>query len=231
MSHWYTINIEFEATDFGDADSRHDRAVDALCGCDPDSTDSCIDFVSSLRTAINENGETIYGTPKEIRHQGTPTPSQESATGFVDSPLRGEVEQYVGRLARHLPDDDGTVENADEVPHIAEITTELMAILLTTEEVRFDLVGDAFAKAVDRKAEAKIAKARRDFVKRTHEIEAIRLSGLSEQERKNGEENVRGKSLMAEYRRYRKVRMALSGPRALLVYFTICLILGLLWLN
>ncbi|SVE35976.1 uncharacterized protein METZ01_LOCUS488830, partial [marine metagenome] len=57
-----------------------------------------------------------------------------------------------------------------------------MAILLTTEEVRFDLVGDAFAKAVDRKAEAKIAKARKDFVKRTHEIEAIRLSGLSEQE-------------------------------------------------
>ena len=221
MSHWYTINIEFEATDFDDADSRHDRAVDALCGCDPDSTDSCIDFVSSLQTAINENGKTIYGTPKEIRHQGTPTPSQESATGFIDSPLRGEVEQYVGRLARHLPDDDGTVENADEIPRIAEITMELMAILLTTEEVRFDLVGDAFAKAVDRKAEAKIKKAEADMEDRMYKFEHMRWRATS----------VRARRYLRKYKRRLLFREALMSREALFVYFTICLFLGLLWMN
>ncbi|SVE35977.1 uncharacterized protein METZ01_LOCUS488831 [marine metagenome] len=90
MSHWYTINIEFEATDFGDADSRHDRAVDALCGCDPDSTDSCIDFVSSLRTAINENGETIYGTPKRSATKGPPPPLRNQPRGSSTAPSAGK---------------------------------------------------------------------------------------------------------------------------------------------
>ena len=231
MSQWYTISIDFEAADINDADHRHDEAVDALCGCEPGLHGNCINFVSSMRPAIKEKNENFLDDHVNPKHPCTPTPSQESTTGFIDTPLRGEVEQFVGKLARHLPNDDGNAEDADEAPGIADITTELMEILLTTEESRFELDGDAFTKAVNRKAEAKIAKARKDFVKRTHEIEAIRLSGLTEQERKNGEENVRGKSLMAEYRRYRKVRMALPGSRALFAYFTICLFLGLLWLN
>ena len=219
----YFISIDFEATDLEDADSRWDKAVYALCGCDPDSPGSCIDFTSSLSQVFEENGETIHRTPHGIRYQGNLTPSQELATGFVDSPLRGELEQYVGRLARHLPDDDGTIENVDEAPDMADITTELMAILLTTQESRFviDGDGDAFTKAVDRKASTKIEQAERD----------MREQMCNFQRRQAQESSQRLHRWIRSRKRHLWLKAILPSHRTFLCCFVVCLLLGLLWLN
>ncbi len=225
MSHWYTISIDFEAADINDADHRHDEAVDALCGCEPGLHGSCINFVSSMRPATKEKDKKFLDGPVNPEHPYTPTPSQESTTGLVDTPLREEVEQFVGRLARHLPDDDGNVEDADEAPGITDITTELMRILLTTEEDRWVLDGDAFAKAVDAKAADKIEKARKRMQSKTQKAKENMDHQVREYERRRS----RGTSAMRRkfLRRHRRRHIR----RALIAGLVICIFLGLLWLN
>ena len=53
----------------------------------------------------------------------------------------------------------------------------------------------------------------------------------SANEHRKGRWGLRRKPTLAGYARYCRVRNALTGPRALLVYFTIYLYLKLLWLN
>jgi len=221
MSHWYTISIDFEAADIDDADHRHDEAVDALCGCEPGLHGNCINFVSSMRPATKEKDENFLDDHANPKHPYTPPPTPESTTGFADTPLRGEVEQFVGKLARHLPGDDGNAEDADEAPGITDITTELMRILLTTEEDRWVLDGDLFAKAVEAKASVKIKEAERDMQDKMHKFEHMRWRATS----------VKARRYLRKYKRQLLVREALMSRKALLVYFTILIFLGLLWMN
>lgn len=215
-SSWYSINIDFEAADIDDADHRHDEAVDALCGCEPGLHGSCINFVSSMRPATEDKDkdENFLADHVSSNHPYTPTPSPESTTGFVDTPLRGEVEQFVGKLARHLPDDDGNAKDADEAPGIADITTELMRILLTTEESRYVLDGDAFTKAVSQKASARITKAEKEMEHRIKQYEYRRWRATS-----------------APMRRFIRKHQQRNIRRALLIGFTVLIFLGLLWMN
>jgi|TARA_R110000824_G_scaffold320638_1_gene507605 hypothetical protein len=62
QSSWWEITIRFEAKDEEDAHSRHDNAIDALCGCTDDIDASCISFNSSMRpAAVRRSMETIGG--------------------------------------------------------------------------------------------------------------------------------------------------------------------------